>query len=320
MQRLDLASPDALIAAVPHLLGFAPSSSVVVLWFRHGRLVLTQRLDAVEGAPAEWIAEATAHGLRAGCDAVLVIGFRERGDAIELPGARAVRAIEERAAEAGCELLDALLVDDGRWWSYRCTDACCPEGGRILDPRIALAVQAAFVADGSAPLPDRAALVAAYAPDPSAVRRVGSALEHVAADGPSADAALAALLDGRVLTAPEIAAVIAAVVNVGVRDALLWRIAALPDSRPLGAALAEAVRSAPARFVAPIASVAAIAAWLSGDGARATACVDRALVDQPGYGLARLVSAALAAGMPPELWRDAMRGLTEAECRTGRPG
>ena len=45
IDALTLRSPDALVAAVPYLLGFWPTDSAVVVWLRGGRIMLTQRLD-----------------------------------------------------------------------------------------------------------------------------------------------------------------------------------------------------------------------------------------------------------------------------------
>ena len=64
----------------------------------------------------------------------------------------------------GLQVLDALRVTDGRWWSYLCTEPdCCPPEGRRYDPT-ANQVTASAVFAGQVALPDRAALVAQVAP------------------------------------------------------------------------------------------------------------------------------------------------------------
>jgi len=77
------------------------------------------------------------------------------------------------------------------------------------------------------------------------------------------------------------------------------------------------LRSAPDGHVAPVASCAAIVAWLLGDGARAHIAVDRARHDDAGYSLALLLAASLTAGLPPAAWRESMAALTRDDCRHG---
>lgn len=52
---ITLKSPYELLAVVPYLLGFRPTSSVVVLCLTNNRLGLTQRLDLPRlSTPARW--------------------------------------------------------------------------------------------------------------------------------------------------------------------------------------------------------------------------------------------------------------------------
>jgi hypothetical protein len=56
------------------------------------------------------------------------------------------------------------------------------------------------------------------------------------------------------------------------------------------------LRAAPAALLG-------FAAWLCGDGALAWCAVDAAQECEPGYGLASLLTDALAAAVPPSVWR-----------------
>ena len=69
--------------------------------------------------------------------------------------------------------------------------------------------------------------------------------------------------------------------------------------------------------MAPVASCAAIVAWLLGDGARAQIAVERARRDDGEYSLALLLAASLRAGLPPDAWRESMAALTRDDCRHG---
>ena len=75
-----------------------------------------------------------------------------------------------------------------------------------------------------------------------------------------------------------------------------------------------AVWSTVARRVVPpyepaVLSLAAFAAWASGDGASAWCALDRALAADPGYSMARLVADALSRCVPPDVWTPPPRGL-----------
>lgn len=78
--------------------------------------------------------------------------------------------------------------------------------------------------------------------------------------------------------------------------------AAAPDADRAAAAVAvlEAVAAhAPRRLAAPALTLLAFLAWWSGDGGRAGYRLDAALAAEPGHRLARLLDAALRAGLPP---------------------
>lgn len=78
--------------------------------------------------------------------------------------------------------------------------------------------------------------------------------------------------------------------------------AAAPDADRTAAATAvlEAVAAhAPRRLAAPALTLLAFLAWWSGDGGRAGYRLDAALAADPGHRLARLLDAALRAGLPP---------------------
>ena len=64
----------------------------------------------------------------------------------------------------------------------------------------------------------------------------------------------------------------------------------------------DLVRRSPVELRAAPASLLGFAAWLSGRGALAWCAVERAQEAQPGYGLAGLLSTALAGGVPPSAW------------------
>ena len=322
---MSLANPEAAIAAVPSLLGFTPHHSVVVLWMRDGELALTQRIDLPVDArpPAAWLDACVNHvGAAAAHEAIIVV-FASRGNDRELPFARAVDHLEARLAEHRVELIDALLADDERWFSYRCDGPCCPIQGRCIDPDVRMRVGAAFALEGVAPFPDRDAVVGSLGRDPQAHQDVRRRLPRRPRTWTerSRDAVLRGpmrrLLAGSPLDVSDSARVIAGLVDIRVRDTVLWRLSRVHDGRVVLPGFIGALRAAPDGYVAPIATVTAIAAWLTGDGARASIAVERARAEDPDYGLALLVETALRAGLPPKVWRSAMVDLDERSCRYG---
>jgi hypothetical protein len=146
--KVTLRSPAELVDALPFLLGFFPSDSVVLaaLHGEHGRFGGRLRLG-IPTDPAEWPDVA---GELAEC---LVRGSEQRGqrpDAIVLflcqdpaedetptQAMERLRPLAQRLRVA-CGALDvpvieALCVSGGRWWSYCCAriDCCPPDGAEV---------------------------------------------------------------------------------------------------------------------------------------------------------------------------------------------
>src|SRR4051812_6816883 len=126
--RVALDDLTDLASAVPYMLGFYPSDSLVAIALRgrRERLSFTMRLDLPDPEDYDRIAEMTAIRMRhAEADSVMIFIYtdateREAG----LPEWELVEAIEDALP---MPLRDALLIDDGRTWSYLCTDElCCP--------------------------------------------------------------------------------------------------------------------------------------------------------------------------------------------------
>jgi hypothetical protein len=330
LDRLLLRSPDALVAAIPYLLGFHPRESAVAVWLQDHRIVLTQRLDLPAGAADHptWLAAMWHHPMSDAADElILVLAAAQPAD----PDLLAL--VLDRAADAGIEVRDALRIHDGRWWSLLCTDdRCCPPEGRQVEGETASAVAAEFTLVGRAPLATRADLEESLGPDQVEQALVAVALAAApevpigAAREPWRDARIVSalsLLAGDREAAPEqaerVADLLCGLKDVRVRDTLLWELSHADSGELPGLLerLSVAVRSAPAGHVAPVASCAAVVAWLLGDGARAHIAIDRACHDDGEYSLALLLAASLGAGLPPAAWRESMAALTRDECRHG---
>jgi hypothetical protein len=336
-------------AIVPHLVGFHPERSVVAVGLGpDGRTVgVTMRVDIpVPGDRTPqltrdmWTPCIGALTSVAAHDVILLLyphaaddPWRDEDLARDLPDRDLLAEIAALLEDAGMNPLDALCVVGERWRSYWCADLrCCPTAGRTVDPEEAMRARLMFVQHGSAPLASRGELVASLEPrpddDPLRVRvhalrasstpprppvddLVSDIDDYVAAigrwgDDPS-DAAglerLAARAFGYCEVVPSRDLLLRALTVGGGRDLLV----------PTRAVLSEAVRCADLGSVAPLATVLAVCAWVSGAGAAARVALDRAVEVEPAYSLAGLVTAALDAGTPPWTWSAMMADLSVDE-------
>jgi hypothetical protein len=326
-----IGAPAALLALVPQLLGFEPRDSIVMMGVAppRGRVQLTLRFDlpgASESGTADVIARhllsiLTAQGLKAG----VAVGYGP--GSLVTPVADALRAYAERI---GFRLTELLRAHDGRYWSYLCTEpACCPADGVPYDAA-GHPVTAAFAAAGAPPvLTDRAELVASVAALDGAagqsMREATRLAEERAARLITEMIATGRKGAARRLIATEgLAAVSEAITRYAERGQLAgdadaaWLSLVLRDLRVRDDAWArmepehcemylrlwtDLTRRARPGYVAPVASLLAFAAWQCGNGALANIALERALADDPGYSMARLLRGVLDAAVPPRLAR-----------------
>jgi hypothetical protein len=327
--RVRIGSADAVLAVIPHLLGFNPASSLVLLGIGgpHARVRLAFRYDLPDPPDEALAADIAAHASsvlnRQHLTAAIVVGYG--------PG-RLVTPIIDCVCPAlsavGVAIRDALRVEDAHYWSYLCTDpACCPPDGVAFDPSGHPAAEALGAA-GLTVHTDRAALAATIAPDPDpaavmsaavsrAVRRAGRLIDEALAR-PDCDDPLQAFADagrrairiavngcrrGASITDPdEIAWLGLALTDLRVRDDAWARM----DSRfrrEHEGLWASLVRRLPAEYVPAPAALLAFTAWQAGDGALASVAIERALAADPGYSMALLIAEALHAGLPPSAAR-----------------
>lgn len=126
------------------------------------------------------------------------------------------------------------------------------------------------------------------------------------------------LTSGDSLSEKGIARVATGCSDLQVRDAILWSVAhAQLRDLEVAEKLSDLLPHLKGRWTAPIATMAAIAWWISGNGAKANMCVDRALADNPSYSLATLVRTALVHGVSASFWIEAVTELSRDECLLG---
>ena len=291
--RVD--SPAAVLAVVPHLLGFVPEASLVVIGAGppNDRVQVAIRYDLPDPPDTRFAAEIAAHAVgvlsRQHMPTGIVAGYGPGSLVTPL-----VDAIRAAAQGVGLELREILRVQDRRYWSYLCGDpSCCPADGVAFDAA-AHPAAAALATTREPVLADRQALAAAVAPLTGApatamaeeTRRAGQiAARLVARAGRAAltEHGLAAVRtaiecyrDGGSIARFDRHAWLALVLaSVRVRDDAWARMD--PHYRDAHRHLwTDLVRRAQPGYVAAPASLLAFTAWQCGDGALANVALDRA--------------------------------------------
>ncbi len=314
--RIRLSDPSELIAAVPHLLGFHPHDSLVVLALHERRLGLTMRADLIDADQASLLAEQLlgpiARQQPTGVALVVIGGCpTPEGD---LPHRALIDAVDDVLTDAGVPVVHASwTAETVRGAPWRCyDDPLC--AGTVADPAIS-PLAAATVAAGAVTFSSREEMAELLAgEDPAALQRRAMLLDAADADHPM-NARLvtqrlahlrqlhrSAAAGNLVMTDSLVAEVASALCDHRVRDACLsWCTGS-------GAVAAERlwlalVRATPAPERAEPAALLALTAYLRGDGALAGVALDAALQACPDHSLSGLLRAALDAGLPPELLR-----------------
>ena len=325
LSRVRVSGPADILAVVPHLLGFHPKLSFVVIGAGgpRRRVEIGFRYDLPDPPGVEPAAEIADHAVAvlAQRGATTVIGIGYGPGRLVTPVADAFTAAARRCS---LEMRELLRVEDGRFWSYLCANpACCPAGGTVFDYPSHPAAAAMTVA-GLAAYPDRAAVAATLAPlagaaawsmdqaieracvkaqtlvDRAQRKGPGNPLRLVISQGRRAvrEAVGVYRSGGRLTDVDTFAWLAVSLVHLAVRDDAWARM--VPEHRQAHLALwADIVRRADGPWLPAPASLLAFTAWQAGDGTLANIALDRALAADPGYSMALLLRDILAAGVPP---------------------
>ena len=324
-------SPAKLLRLVPHLLGFVPETSLVVLGVTppRDRIRVTLRYDLPDPPEAGQVADLAAHAVAVlstqRLTAAVAVGYGP--ETLVTPVANELR---DAAWQAEIDVHEFLRVTGGRYWSYVCgNEACCPAAGVPFEAVPDPAEAEALAVVGGTVLASRAALAARVAPLGGITResmrqatrraerhiahllarvrksaRLGAARHMIVAEGLAAVGAMIARYrdGGRFATDDEIARISVALRDLRVRDDAWARMdpAHAAAHRRLWT---DVVRRAQPRYVAAPAALLAFVAWQSGEGALANVALDRALADDSRYSMALLLRQVITAGAPPSLAR-----------------
>lgn len=322
--RIQLHNPGELLAAIPHLLGFHPESSLVAILINHdapARITATFRMDLPKGDHEECCAQHLLGLFRARQPSAVVLAVIEPADTTgeAPPHAELLATLTELYTQQGFPIAHALwtaeITQGARWRCYD-DDEC---GGELPDPALS-ELAAATTVEGLVTFASRDELVALLTPDDPATLARREQRLSAAQDAADADRAMSGeeavhrdlrlVLDavdrahrGRLhLTDDDIVRLALALSDHRVRDACLGT-ALGPQAAAAEQLWLTLTRSTPQPERAESAALLAYAAYLRGDGTLAGIAVDRAMEAYPPHTLASLLRQALDSGLAPEVLR-----------------
>lgn len=326
---LWLDSPAELLALVPYLIGYHPTSSLVMVALADQRVIVVARLDlpTTDDETREVLASvhrAADVASEEGATGAILIGYGP--DELVRP---CIEAITDLLTPRSMPVIEALRVADGRYWSYRCDNpACCPPEGAMFDPTTSAAAATATAA-GLVALPDRAAVADRLGPvtgdardgmawaTGAAMHAVTDVIETFVSNAREDEDTTRATRLGRALLLVGLKSLVLAENRYesgtpvdDVDAAILTVLLSLPSIRAAAARRTtgrpweidmwvDLVRRAEPPFTAGPATILAVSALHAGDGTLANLAVDRALQADPTDNLANEVAMAVAAGVDP---------------------
>jgi len=297
---IRLNTPAQIAASLPYLLGFTPQESLALLWLRDGGLWVTQRVDLPASLDHDEIAAyqegVFGNHVAEQADGVIpVVVTANTG-----PAADRVLAMLTQGMARQDQMLDRGLITDlsiVRGYGRSETEAV-----HNLDSPLASGTQR--------PVHNRVQLEKEYAPadtiteDALAAQRDGGSRD-LAWIVDVLDDAGAAVLAGDSITEEQTAALMVAFEDIRARDLFVGRMAHC-DTKPVAATARLAQRS-PENVRATCATIAALAAYLSGDGVRANIALDVALSVDPENSLAQLVAMSIKTAVSPQDVREMLK-------------
>lgn len=317
-----LTSPHDLLAAIPFLIGYHPSDSLVLVALKEDSVGMAMRVDLPDQVSTASYDLLATHFTREDAEGAFLVAYISSecttGESVLINASAALM-------RAGIEIKESLLVQDGRFRSLLCTDnSCCPPEGSAVPEIDSSRIAAEHVIAGH-PMPFRNVdqLIGSIAALPSSreaqweedvrafwVESDAEELINLQRDGATAVIDLAGEFEaGRTTEDRELVArVIGRMSDIQVRDFALG--SHTPETTDFYWQMwRDLLVMAPRGFVAPIASVYAALAYERGEGALAHKALDRAFADDEKYSLALLLRRVFTAGWPAESFTAMRREL-----------
>jgi len=322
----ELTSPHDLLTAVPFMVGYHPKDSLVVMALQKNKVTMAMRVDFPEAEDMASVSATIAgHLTREKADEAIIVGYLPT-DAIDTDPLEIVRSI---IGLQGIGIKECIVVRSGYFRSNLCADLeCCPPQGNPIPEIQDSRVTAEQVAAGN-PLPyldldEMKRSIAALPLDKELARAIkqvkeidysGDDVTLLQREGASAinEIAIVFSRDQRIEDKQLIALVLVRLLDLQVRDYAMGMTTA-ETSDHLWDMWRWLLRIAPVGYVAPLAVIFATMSYERGDGALAQRALDRAMVDSPGYQMAKLLRRTFAAGWPPSAFTQMRADLHPKIC------
>ena len=320
-------TPRQLLSALPHLIGFHPDNSIVIVAMDDDEILTIARVNWA--SDQVHLPESLLAGLRqVEKPAMVLVAYGDKEISLE-------QLIDLVPQAKEFDVLDALWVRSRRWTSLMCDDvSCCPLEGNVLSDVTATDLE--FMVAGSAPFASRedlATRLESIELDASQLKERDSAVEVMRDDFAAEIAKHTSKVSARGMYLDRLmqvwisetdhdwqshALLVLVVSDIQMRDGFLRRMLDQPQLRlAIRTTLMHAVSQAQQGSVAPLATALAGCAWLDGNGALATVALERALAADSGYSLARLLERAISHNVPPSVWTESLEAVSYDECLAG---
>ena len=305
-------TPHDLLAAVPFLIGYHPTDSLVLISVKSDSLEMAMRIDFPKNPPEGSYQLLASHLKRDNSEGALIVAYEP---ADSLAGPEVLHNVADAVASLDIPIRELMLVRNNHWRSLLCNDdKCCPPEGNQIEEFVNSRIAAEQVASGKVlPFSDSGGLthsisatilakdinwnaqVVGFRVDPDA-----NNLNELQRDGAESILLLADFYsqNGFCKDYDLMARVLGRLSDIQVRD---FALGCHTDQtiNSYWAMWRDLLRIAPPKFVAPVASVFASIAYENGEGALAHRALDRAIEDDPEYSLARLLRRIFSSGWPP---------------------
>ena len=297
---LVVQSPDELLAAVPHVLGFKPEESIVLVPI--GRGLPITRVDLPK-TPRDrenvWNNVSGPYSRYARPGARLaILCFTEDRRSAEL----ASQHLSNRLDGIGITTHIRLWADSDRWREFN-----TGQSGLRTQATAERVATTTVLTGAPQPAASRASMAASMVGDREPIAQLLPAARAAAASStPNAerDWALDRVeqfhADGNRLSDVDGARLLVALETIGTRDAL-WEDMSRENVPSHKALWTDLTRRGPDEVRAAPASMLGFASWLHGDGAKAWCALDQVPADRP-YSMAAIVASALQNGIHPREW------------------
>lgn len=323
--KITANGPDDLIAALPHVLGFHPEESMVLVPITPGLPVA--RIDLPRDDVERFVAvgQLTAPFLRLAREGdldarVAVVCLSEHGQAAELAASAITDALSPRVG------VPLKLWANERTWTDLDTGASGARTGEAASRYAAETVACGRQMPARAREDLQRSLIGDRSPVAAAVPEAVTnwTTSNVDVERRWVENRINRFLDdGLALSDPDAARLLVAAQALPARDAA-WSMMTQDEHHAHRALWTDLTRRAPDEVRAPAATLLAFSAWLGGDGAGAWTALDQIPESHQDYSLAGLMTRTLEAGVPPSVWTSTIRpGLLEEatdQGTTSEPG